>query len=232
MAIHRNVKTVLAQVGAVNGEFRTRTLECIGGEDQSVTTHNESNCSFLVDVKTCYFSPRLLYERMRIAKQVARGETVVNMFAGVGCFSLVMAKHFNPSRVYSIDINPEAIRFMRYNIRVNNAYGVVIPVLGDAKKIIEEKLQGLADRVLMPLPEKAFEYLPQALLALKKTGGMVHYYDFEYARKDENPVEKVKTKVAEGLDDLGAVFEFHSGRVVRSTGPNWHQIALDISVKH
>lgn len=231
MAIHGNVKTVFAQVGAVNGEFRTRALECIGGEDQSITTHNESKCSFLVDVKTCYFSPRLLYERMRIAKQVTCGETVVNMFAGVGCFSLVMAKHSNPSKMYSIDVNPEAIRFMRDNVRINNAYGVVMPLLGDAKEIIEEKLLGLADRVLMPLPEKAFKYLPHALLALKKTGGLIHYYDFEYAKRGENPVEKVKTKVAEGLDNLDAFFDFHYGRVVRSTGPNWYQVVLDISIK-
>lgn len=91
MGIHRNVKTVLAQVGSVNGEFRTCELERIGGEDQSVTIHVESRCRFFVDVKKCYFSPRLSYERMRVAKQVAGGETVVNMFAGVGCFSLIMA---------------------------------------------------------------------------------------------------------------------------------------------
>jgi len=59
---------------------------------------------------------------------------------------------------------------MRENIRINEVYGVVIPILGDAKKAIEEKLHGVSDRVLMPLPEKAFEYLPCALLALKKTG--------------------------------------------------------------
>lgn len=57
MGIHRNVKTVLAQVGSVNGEFRTCELERIGGEDQSVTVHVESKCRFFVDVKACYFSP-------------------------------------------------------------------------------------------------------------------------------------------------------------------------------
>jgi tRNA (guanine37-N1)-methyltransferase len=231
MATHGNVKTVFAQVGAVNGKFRTRALKCIGGENQSITTHKESNCSFLVDVKTCYFSPRLLYERMRIAKQVTCGETIMNLFAGVGCFSLVIANHSNPFRVYSIDINPEAVHFMQDNVRINNAYGVVIPLLGDAQKIIKEKLQGVADRVLMPLPEKAFRYLPHALLSLKKTGGLIHYYDFEHAKRGENPVEKVKSKVAEGLNNLDVLFDFHYGRVVRSTGPNLHQVVLDISIK-
>jgi tRNA G37 N-methylase Trm5 len=69
------------------------------------------------------------------------------------------------------------------------------------------------------------------LLALKNGGGWIHYYDFEHADKNENPVEKVKLKVAEKLESLRVNFEIPFGRVVRTTGPNWHQIVLDIIVK-
>jgi len=143
-----------------------------------------------------------------------------------------MVKHSNPSRVYSIDVNPAAVHFMRENTRINEAYGVVVPMLGDAKKVVEERLHGIADMVLMPLPEKAFEYLPHVLLAIKKTGGLVHYYDFEHAKKGENSVEKVRTKVTKRLESLGVAFDFSFGRVVRPTGPNWYQVVLDISIKH
>jgi tRNA (guanine37-N1)-methyltransferase len=91
-------------------------------------------------------------------------------------------------------------------------------------------LQRVADRVLMPLPEKALEYLPYALSALKKSGGWLHYYDFEHANKNENAIEKVKVKVAKRLKELGANFEVPFGRIVRTTGPNWYQIALDIKI--
>ncbi|OGD44734.1 hypothetical protein A3K79_02845 [Candidatus Bathyarchaeota archaeon RBG_13_46_16b] len=155
------------------------------------------------------------------------------MFAGgVDCFSLIMVKHSNPSRVYSIDVNPAAAHSMRENTRLNEAYGVVVPILGDPKKIVEQRLHGIADRVLMPLPEKAFEYLPCALLALKKTGGLVHYYDFKHAKKDASPVEKVRTKLTKRLEGWGVAFDFSFGRVARPTGPNWYQVVLDISVKH
>ena len=87
-----------------------------------------------------------------------------------------------------------------------------------------------ADRVVMPLPEKAYEYLDYALLALKPTGGWIHYYDFEHASKKENPVEKVKAKVAEKLQKLGVDFVVKFGRVVRNTGPNWYQVVLDIQI--
>jgi tRNA (guanine37-N1)-methyltransferase len=231
MSVHKNVKTVLAQTSPIHGDFRLRKLEYIAGEDKTATVHKESGCLFLVDVEKCYFSPRLFHERMRIAKQVKNGEVVVNMFAGVGCFSIVIAKHSNAEKVYSIDVNPAAVRCMIENVRMNRFYGKVIPILGDAKEVIEKRLRHVADRVLMPLPEKAFEYLPHALLTLKKAGGWIHYYDFEYAKKNENPVEKVKLRVAEKLEDLSVAFGIHFGHIVRATGPNWYQVALDIAVK-
>jgi len=230
MSIHRNVKTVLAQVGPVQGSFRTRALRHVAGEDKTVTTHLEAACAFRVDVSACYFSPRLSHERMRIAGLVGEGEVVVNMFAGVGCFSILISRHSKASRVYSIDVNPAAVRYMQENVRVNGAYARVIPLLGDAREIIEARLRHVADRVLMPLPEKALEYLPYSLLALKETGGFVHYYDFEHSKSGPEAVEKVKLKVAEKLADSNVVSSVISGRVVRSTGPNWYQVVLDIAV--
>lgn len=232
MQVHKNVEAVLAQTNPVRGDFRLRRLELVTGENKTITIHRESGCLFSVDLEECYFSPRLSYERMRIARLVQREETVVNMFAGVGCFSIVTAKHSNVGKVYSIDTNPTAIRFMKENIRLNRVYGRVIPVQGDAKEIIEKRLHHIANTVLMPLPRKALEYLPHALLTLKNQAkGWIHYYDFEHANKTENPAEKAKLKVAERLESLGVAFEIPFSRVVRTTGPNWYQIVLDINVK-
>ena len=230
MGIQRNVKTVLVQVSPVIGDFRLRRLKHVAGENKTSTIHRESGCLFSVDVEKCYFSPRLSYERLRVARLVKSSETVVNMFAGVGCFSILIAKHANPTRVFSIDVNPATIEFMQENIRLNRVYGKVVPLLGDSKAVISSRLQRVADRVLMPLPEKALEYLPYAVKALKASGGWIHYYDFEHAKKTENPLEKTKLKVAERLTRLDVAFEFPFARVVRPIGPNWYQVALDINV--
>jgi tRNA (guanine37-N1)-methyltransferase len=232
MMVHKNVKTVLIQTSSVYGDFRLRRLEHVAGENKTTTVHKESECLFTVDVAKCYFSPRLFYERMRIAQLVKNGEVIVNMFAGVGCFSIIIAKHSHVKKVHSIDVNPIAIQHMHENVRVNKVYGKVVPILGDAKEIIEKDLCHVTDRVLMPLPEKALEYLPYGLLALKEVGGWIHYYDFEYAKKNENPIEKVKLKVTKTLENLGVDFEIPHGRVVRTTGPHWHQIVLDIKANH
>ncbi len=230
MSVHGNVKTVFNQTGPIFGDFRIRTLKLSAGEDKTSTQHKEAGCIFAVDVEKCYFSPRLLHERHRVASLVKSGETVVNMFAGVGCFSIIIAKKVAQSKVFSIDVNPVAVQFMEENVRVNRVYNKVIPLRGDSKDLIIAQLQSKADRVLMPLPEKALDYLPYAVLALKKSGGWIHYYDFQHSVGSENPVEKTKLKVAQKLDSLGVGYVCTFSRIVRSTGPNWYQTVLDIQV--
>jgi tRNA (guanine37-N1)-methyltransferase len=90
------------------------------------------------------------------------------MFAGVGTFSVLMAKHGGAQTVFSIDVNPIAVEYMQTNIRLNRVQSQVAPILGDAKQVIQG-LKSVANRVTMPLPEKAFEYLDYAVLALKPT---------------------------------------------------------------
>jgi tRNA (guanine37-N1)-methyltransferase len=230
--MHNNpyIKTILRQTGPVTGELRLRKLKYIMGENKTETTHKEFGCLFKVNLEKCYFSPRLSFERMRIARQVANGEVVVNMFAGVGCFSILIAKYASPRKIYSIDVNSEAIGYMEENIRLNKVRYVVDAVVGDAKDVIAKRMLNVADRVLMPLPEKAFEYLDYALLALKPTGGKIHYYDFVHAEKCINPIEEVEEKVSKKLQRMHVFSEYSFGRIVRTVGPRWFQVVLDIKI--
>jgi len=228
-----NVRVVLGQVSPVYGEYRLRRLEWLAGERRTETVHKEYGCLFKVDLARCYFSPRLQYERRRVASLVKPGEVVVNMFAGVGCFSIIIAKHSGASVVYSIDLNPDAYKYMVENIKLNRVEGRVHALLGDAKEVIKRGLLGVADRVLMPLPEKAYEYLEYAVEALKPGVGYIHYYDFVHVDRGEKPIEKVWGKVERRLQELGAPSRLVFGRVVRSVGPRWCQVVLDVEVhKH
>jgi len=223
------IKSVFMQTSAVQGDFRTRSLHFLAGENRTVTLYKEHGCLFNVDVARCYLSPRLLFEHKRISSLVTQGEIVVNMFSGVGCFSILIAKA-SGSKVYSIDVNPAAYEYMQENVRLNGVFNCVIPLLGDSKEIIRLQLCGVADRVLMPLPELAFEYLPYALIALKPSGGWIHFFDFQHATKNEDPVERTRQKVIEHLDALGVSYSFGFSRVIRSIGPYWYQTVLDICV--
>ncbi len=230
MSTQRNVKTVMLQASPVSGDLRLRRLIYVAGENKTNTIHRESGCFFAVDISKCYFSPRLSYERMRIARLAKSGEIVVNMFAGVGSFSIIIAKYSNASKVFSIDLNPVAIQFMKQNIRFNRVYDKILPLHGDSREISVSRLKHVADRVLMPLPEKAIDYLPCAVSTLKNSGGWLHYYGFEHATKAEKPTKKAKMRVEEALEALGAHFKLPFVRVVRSTGPNWYQLVADVHI--
>jgi len=231
MQTHKEVKSVWRQTGSVSGDFRVRNLQFVFGKKTTQTCYKEHGCVYKTDLQKTYFSPRLSFERLRIAKLIQKAETVVNMFAGVGCYSIAMAKHSKPKTVYSIDINPLAVKYLVENVHLNKVEKTVVALQGDAKTVIQNKLQNIADRVLMPLPELACQYLDWAVLALKPEGGWIHLYDFEYAKKDESPIKKVEDKVSAKLEQLCTDFSINFGRVVRPIGPRWYQVILDIKVQ-
>lgn len=231
-----SLKVVFKQTRPVEGDYRLRGLEWLAGEKRSTTVHKEHGCSFKVDLKKVFFSPRLSFERMRIAELVKnkpadpRKEVVLNFFAGVGCFSILIAKARGNVKVFSIDLNPDAVRFMMENIIVNKVRGRVTAVLSEARRIVNELFVDKADRVLMPLPEKAYEFLDAALAALKPRGGYIHYQDFAKSARKGKALSEVEEKVSRRLEKLGADFKVEGGRIVRSVGPYLYHVALDLRI--
>jgi len=216
--------------------YRTRDLKVIWGDENLETTHKESGCSFKVNLKHVFFSPRLSYERMRIAQKVLPDETIINMFSGVGCFSIVIAKMQPRTKIYSIDVNPYAVEYMKANVALNKVEGAVIPILGDASEE-REKLEGVADRVLMPLPEQAYSFLTLAVRALKldKEGarGVIHYYDVSTGRKGDGlfnvPLERARDNISSDFGDSLRI-EVEEKRIVRSVAPRKYHVVLDLRV--
>lgn len=165
------LRSVFLDHGVV-GEFRVLDLEVISGEDVSETVHTEYGLRFKVDPRKAYFNPRLSNERRRIASLVRDGETVVDMFSGVGPFAIMIAKLSRPDVVYAVDLNPEAVRLMRENVELNRVRGVV-PLEGDARQWVFDL--PCADRVVMNLPHSAIDFFADALTRLKM-GGVMHLY--------------------------------------------------------
>jgi len=225
------VKSVWAGLPGVGGEYRLRKYVHLAGEPRSETIYREHGCMFKLDITKTYISPRLNYEHGRIARLVRRGEVVTNMFAGVGLFSIIIARKAMPSRVYSIDINPWAYRYMVENIRLNRVEDKVIPFLGDAAEVIMEKLVGTSDRVLMPLPELALEYLEYAIKALQGGRGIIHVYLHVDAAKGEDPYGKAMDKLYSRLDELGVRGRVVFKRKVRMIGPRKYQVVLDTAIE-
>ncbi len=230
MQTNRHIRTVLLQTSAIDGNLRLRKLAWIEGRRTWKTVYKENKVVFEVDLRRVYFSPRLSFERMRIASQVKPGEVVVNMFAGVGCFSIVIAKNSQVERVFSIDVNPDAWGCAKRNVSLNGVEDLVVVLLGDATKIVPSVLTGVADRVLMPLPLLADQSLKAAIEGLKPDGGIVHYYTHLHVRKSENPVSLAWSRIQSRLHDDGISATLKEGRRVRSIGPRKYQVVLDIQI--
>lgn len=226
---NKNVRTVLAKAGAVSGTYRLREFNVIGGEQKTETAHKEFGCKYSVDVAKAYFSPRLSYEHKRVASLVKENETIVDMFAGVGPFSILIAKTHQNVKVYAIDANPKAFEYLKKNIRLNRAVGEVHPFLGDARHVIDEKVTGVADRVIMNLPEKAIEFVDAACRALKPEGGMIHFYSFVSA---SNPLEATKLRLTKAVQETGRkVADVPFSRIVRETAPHEWQAVIDAKIR-
>ncbi|WP_337860729.1 class I SAM-dependent methyltransferase family protein [Ferroplasma sp.] len=168
----KNIKTIYYDSG-ISGEFRTRQLKLIYGEPVTRTVYRENGIRLNVDVSKAYFSPRLASERLRIAKEVLPGEYIIDMFAGIGPFSLLIAKN-KECKIIAMDINPDAITIFNENIKLNKLKGTVAAFCGDSAKLI--KSYNNADRVIMNLPHDAWKYTDLAYSVLK-TGGVINYYE-------------------------------------------------------
>jgi len=224
---HKNIKTVMEETGAVSGTYRIRNLRHLAGKKNTTTIHKEFGCSYQVDVSNAYFSPRLSTEHRRVASVAKDGEKIVDLFAGVGPFAILIAKEKNVT-VYAVDINPVAVELLKQNIIINGVDSKVVPILGDAREIVKTEIKGVADRVIMNLPESANEFIDVACKAVKKEGGIIHFYAFV---RLPNTIEDLKHRFKESVKKEGRnTVRFSHARKVRATAPYEWQMVLDAEI--
>ncbi|HEY5736520.1 MAG TPA: class I SAM-dependent methyltransferase family protein [Nitrosopumilus sp.] len=219
------VRSVFYQASAVEGEFRTRDLEILAGQDNTETEYKEFGCRFKVDVKNAFFSPRLSTERERIANLVQDGEVITNMFAGIGMFSIMAAKK-KKCTVYSLDINPVASKLCDVNSSLNKLAGNVISINGDSTEIINKQLADKSDRTLMLLPERSDEFLESAIKTTKNQG-IIHYYSHIHADKKS---EAGKLSEEHYLKITPVKSEILNSKIVRAVGPRYYQTVVDVKI--
>jgi tRNA (guanine37-N1)-methyltransferase len=224
----KTVNTVFQQISSVQGEYRTRKLCFLTGSNKSKTEYKEHGCIFKVDVLKTYFSPRLSTERLRVSKMISNNEIIINMFAGIGTYSIILAKKNPDCIVYSIDSNPDANDLCIINAKLNKVQDRVIPILGSARTIIDNQLKGKATRILMPLPEQASEFIDSAIAALQNNKGVVHYFAHIKSKNKLDAVEEGKIDCHKNFQCYN--YKIISGRVVREVGPRIYQTVFDLEI--
>ena len=218
---HKNIKTAAFKTGGVKGPFRIRSFKIVSGKKSALTLHKEMGCRFRVDVSKAYYSPRLSFERKRINNLVKNGESVFVLFAGVGPFAVIIAKNHPNAVVYANELNPEAYKHLRENIKLNKVSNL-IPVPGDARGLVK-KYRGSADRIVMPLPMSANEFLNVAF-ALARKGCVIHFYFFA------SSLEAAEEEVRGAARKEGRKIRILLSKTVRDYSPDILEAAVDFQV--
>ena len=213
-------KAIYMKKSAVHGTIRIRDLELIAGEDDPITIHKEHGARLKLNVKEVYFSPRLATERKRVSDRVCDGENILDMFCGIGPFPVVIARN-NDVSITGVDINENAIKYFKENIKLNKLKNVeaICGDIGEVSKSFKTKF----DRIIMNLPGLAYDFLDVAM-NLIEDGGTINYYEFS-----DGYEQRQKRLIDAALKENKNV-EITNTRKVKSTSPGeWH-VAIDAKI--
>jgi tRNA (guanine37-N1)-methyltransferase len=219
---HHDVKTILLKSEGLSGEFRLGEYEKLYGEETE-TVHQEYGCKFKVDPNVAFFSEREGTERKRVLDSVEDGENILVMFSGVAPYPVLLAKK-KDVEVVGIEKNPEAVKFARKNLEIND--------VEESVEIIEEDVRNIEDdfprfdRILMPSPTNAEKFLSKAFeLASEKT--IITLYTIS---DNENPFRQIKQKIKQLCRDGEFNVEFLDERIVSDYSPSQVKIAIEFQL--
>ncbi len=216
------IRTVCS-IERIGGELRSPDARVIVSKarlKKTQTIHTENGIKFALDVSKVMFSKGNVAERARLVSHIRPGEKVVDMFAGIGYFTLGVAKAQPSAKVYAIEKNPTAFRYLKKSVALNELQNVV-PIKGDCRKVrLEEK----ADRVLMGYFPGTEKFLPYAF-ALLKERGIIHYHNiYKDSEALGKPLDELESEAKRAGYRITAII---GQRKVKSYAPRTSHVVID-----
>jgi tRNA wybutosine-synthesizing protein 2 len=223
------IRSVYLNLGKIEGKFRTpKSIEYVAGDNNPIVEHKEHDIIYRFDIERIMFSQGNLYERRFLATLVKPNELIVDMFAGIGYFSLPIARHSQAKTIYSIELNPESYKYLAENIKLNHLEEIIVPISGDSnievKRLSKSGLK--ADRVIMGVFPAPKDFIKNALSLTKDEGTFFHYEGVAEKENFMNLFNEFKEIAEKERYECSLV----SKRFVKSYGPNLFHIVLDIFV--
>lgn len=218
IAKRHNVKSIM-KIDHIQGTKREPVYRLLYG-NETETINKENGCLFKLDLAKVMWSKGNNNERLRIAKLVEDGEVVLDMFAGIGYFSIPVAVHSNAKEVIAIEINPNSYGFLCDNIKLNKVDNVT-PVLGDC---MIETPKHKADRIVMGYVKTTHHYLKVAIDSLNE-GGILHYHETVPEKLMETrPIERIVSQA--GNRDV----ELLKINKIKKYAPGVEHVVIDVRI--
>ncbi|NLI73510.1 MAG: class I SAM-dependent methyltransferase family protein [Euryarchaeota archaeon] len=213
-------RAVLRDTGHINGIHRRPVMELLYG-NHTETVHFENGLYYKIDAANLMFSSGNIDEKLRIASLDCSGEIVVDMFAGIGYWTLPFAVHTNVKKIIACEINPLAFSYLKENIFLNHVEEVVQPILGDNRNLPGKEF---ADRIMMGYVQTTHKFLDKAF-SLVRPGGIIHYQDtFPLAVCPDRAIEYLEQAAK------GRRIEILFIREIKSYSPGVSHMAFDVRV--
>jgi len=222
LACNRHVKTVLRKLAGREGDLRLRKFEILSGDPNTEVLHREYGYFLKLDPQKVYFSPREGLERARIASLVRPKETVLVMFSGIAPFCIAIAKkQLEVEKVYGIELNYFAHMYAEENVRMNKLSHKVVLINGDVRDVCKS-YPAYFDRIVMPLPLGAENFLDVAAYCIKSKG-FIHFYSWGNEPEPYANAEKAVSSVFEN-------YRIVDRRLVLPYAPRRWKVCLDVEI--
>ncbi len=209
----------------IKRNIRKPEIEVIAGCNRTQTMNKEHGCKFLLDVSDIMWSQGNKNEKIRLTKMAKPGEIIVDMFAGIGYFSIILAKYCKPKKIYAIDINPKAIEYLRKNIWLNEVEDKIEILQGDCRKF-STLLENVADRIIMGYLFETEKFLPYAL-KIAKNNAVIHFH----RTVKEEEIDKFKEKLIKIGTKNKVKIKVLKVKRVKSYAPKiWH-VVFDLKIR-
>lgn len=219
-----SVKTVLEKAGNVKGRLRTIKPKYVAGEKGFIANYKENSCRFKLDVRTCYFSPRLSNDRKQVALKIRKKDKVLVMFSGVGVYPIIISKYKNPARIVAVELGKDCNKYAKENLRLNQMQDKIELIQGDVKKKVNKKL-GNFSVIMMSRPNLKDSFLESAFRVSKK-GTRIFYHLFCRDTDLKEEVEKLVNESKELGRKIKIVRKVFAGEIA----PYKHRYRIEIKV--
>ncbi len=186
-----NCRSVLLDLQDIKGAYREPHTRLIYGATCTETIHVENGVKYRLDPQKIMFSSGNKDERIRMASIAEPHEVIVDLFAGIGYFTLPIAVHSKPDTIYACELNPVAYNFLCENLTLNHVTDIVRPILGDNRTTAPHDT---ADRVIMGYLFDTYRFLPTAFDVIKRKAGVLHFHGvFPEKNIPDGPFKQIRT---------------------------------------
>lgn len=220
IARRTGARSIYVDSGRIWGDVRKPSIKLVFGSPGPVI-HIENGIRYRLDPMSVMFSPGNVNERIRQGRLILQDATVIDMFAGIGYFSLQLAKYTGLSRIYAAEINPDSFQFLRDNISMNRLSNRISAFNGDCRTVLPDVV---ADYIIMG-HFRSREYLTSALSHSHRGTILNMHLLVSTERIDDHWMD-----ISQMAVKLGYRLDFLRQRIVKSFAPHLWHISLDMTV--